>query len=135
MVSWAEHDREAAESIVEKSEGTAILAPPTPSARLLAALLTMSKAVVAADTGVVHLAVILHRPVVALYGPKNPDRYGPRTDQGRSLSAKVPCSPCGLRHCEHAICMQSIWPAEVETALVELLNDQSVLSQKFAITE
>ncbi|MBV8400732.1 MAG: glycosyltransferase family 9 protein [Acetobacteraceae bacterium] len=41
------------------------------------ALLAGSRLVVAVSTGILHLAAALDVPVVALYGPTNPDRWGP----------------------------------------------------------
>ncbi len=48
-----------------------------PNLRELVALLGMAKLVIAADTGPLHLAAALGTPVVALFGPTDPDRNGP----------------------------------------------------------
>jgi heptosyltransferase III len=42
-----------------------------------AAYLTQAVAVVAVNTGTMHLAALLAKPLVALHGPTNPDRWGP----------------------------------------------------------
>jgi ADP-heptose:LPS heptosyltransferase len=42
-----------------------------------------------------HLAAAMHTPVVALFGPSNPARYGPRARVERILRIDLPCSPCG----------------------------------------
>ncbi|NBY00295.1 MAG: hypothetical protein EBQ83_09625 [Burkholderiaceae bacterium] len=44
-----------------------------------ARLLNQAEAVVAVNTGTMHLAAILGRPLVALHGPTNPARWGPLT--------------------------------------------------------
>ncbi|MEI7566085.1 MAG: glycosyltransferase family 9 protein [Burkholderiaceae bacterium] len=44
-----------------------------------AQLLNQAEAVVAVNTGTMHLAAILGRPLVALHGPTNPARWGPLT--------------------------------------------------------
>jgi len=49
-----------------------------PSLKELAALLEGAKLMVAADTGPLHLAAALGTPVVALFGPTDPERNGPR---------------------------------------------------------
>jgi heptosyltransferase I len=49
----------------------------SPSLRELAALLSLARLVVAADTGPLHLAAALGTPVVALFGPTDPARNGP----------------------------------------------------------
>jgi len=43
----------------------------------LAALLSRARLVVGGDTGPLHLAAVMGRPVVALYGPTDPIRNGP----------------------------------------------------------
>ena len=49
-----------------------------PALKELAALLAGAKLVVGADTGPLHLAAALGTPVVALFGPTDPERNGPR---------------------------------------------------------
>ena len=44
-----------------------------------ARLINQAEAVVAVNTGTMHLAAILGRPLVALHGPTNPARWGPLT--------------------------------------------------------
>ena len=44
-----------------------------------AQLLNQAEAVVAVNTGTMHLAAILGRPLIALHGPTNPARWGPLT--------------------------------------------------------
>ena len=44
-----------------------------------AQLINQAEAVVAVNTGTMHLAAILGRPLIALHGPTNPARWGPLT--------------------------------------------------------
>ena len=44
-----------------------------------ARLINQAEAVVAVNTGTMHLAAILGRPLIALHGPTNPARWGPLT--------------------------------------------------------
>jgi ADP-heptose:LPS heptosyltransferase len=62
----------------------------------LAAVLARLDVVVTGDTGPMHLAAAVGAPVVALFGPSDPARYGPRARSERILTAAdVPCRPCG----------------------------------------
>jgi ADP-heptose:LPS heptosyltransferase len=61
----------------------------------LAALLARLDLLVSSDTGPMHLAAVLDTPVVALFGPANPRRYGPLGTQHRVVRVDLPCSPCG----------------------------------------
>jgi len=61
----------------------------------LAALLAELDVLVTGDTGPMHLAAAVGTPVVALFGPSNPERYGPIGEAHRVLRVDLPCSPCG----------------------------------------
>jgi ADP-heptose:LPS heptosyltransferase len=51
---------------------------------------------VTGDTGPMHIAGAVGTPVVALFGPSDPKRYGPRSDHERIVRVDLWCSPCGL---------------------------------------
>lgn len=72
-----------ANSVVNASEGAAIVVPC--SVAQLIALTRRSSLVVAGDTGPLHLAAALGRPVVALFGPTDPARNGPWGTEARVL--------------------------------------------------
>jgi ADP-heptose:LPS heptosyltransferase len=62
----------------------------------LAALLESLDVLITGDTGPMHLAAAVGTPVVALFGPSDPMRYGPRAALEHVLvAADVPCRPCG----------------------------------------
>ncbi len=74
---------QVARSVVEASGGTAhALASTLPQ---LIALLRRASLTVAGDTGPLHLAAALGCPVVALFGPTDPARTGPRGSRARVL--------------------------------------------------
>jgi ADP-heptose:LPS heptosyltransferase len=50
---------------------------------------------VTGDTGPMHLAAAMGTPVVSLFGPSDPRRYGPGIETRRVLRVQLPCSPCG----------------------------------------
>lgn len=65
----------AAEAVERASEGAAVAVPC--SVGQMIALVRRASLAIGGDTGPVHLAVALERPVVAIYGPTNPERNGP----------------------------------------------------------
>jgi ADP-heptose:LPS heptosyltransferase len=73
--------------------------------------------VVAADSGPLHLAAAAGAPVVALFGPKDPDLYGPRTERRHLLFASVPCRPCRRRTCASPQCVLGVEVDAVERAV------------------
>lgn len=59
----------------------------------LGAALAQVKLLVACDSGLVHLAAAAGTPVLALFGPTAPARWGPRPP-GRALQLPILCAPC-----------------------------------------
>jgi lipopolysaccharide heptosyltransferase II len=60
----------------------------------LAAVLERMAVFVTGDTGPMHLAAAVGTPVVALYGPSDPVRWGPLASSARIVRIDLPCSPC-----------------------------------------
>lgn len=61
----------------------------------LAGLIARLDLLITSDTGPMHLADAVGTPLVALFGPSDPRRYGPRSRGARVLRVDLPCSPCG----------------------------------------
>jgi lipopolysaccharide heptosyltransferase II len=60
----------------------------------LAAVLERAALLVTGDTGPMHLAAALEVPVVAVFGPSDPARWGPFSGRARVVRVSLPCSPC-----------------------------------------
>lgn len=58
------------------------------------ALLKRLRLLVCNDSGIMHLAASLQVPLVALYGPQSPVKFGPWGDKCRVVYSEMPCSPC-----------------------------------------
>ncbi len=118
LVSWGPGEAALAERVVAASGGTAILSVPA-SLLELAALARRSRAIVAADTGPLHLACAVGTPAVALFGPTDPVRNGPWNPADLVLSRRPPCFPCHHRDCAtHRGVLAEISVDEVEQALL-----------------
>lgn len=87
----------------------------------LIALTRRARLVIGGDTGPLHLAAALRRPVVGIYGPTNPMRTGPWGT--RSLVLRDAESVTSHKHVkEPEAGMLRIEPAEVVRAAMELLE-------------
>ena len=91
----------------------------------LAALLSTCVGYVGNDSGPTHVAAALGTPCVALFGPGDVGRYGPRgSGPIRIIRHQVECSPCYLTSCSHHTCMRSLTLEEVVQGILDLLDNQ-----------
>jgi heptosyltransferase-2 len=73
------------------------------------------------DSGLMHLAAALDRPLVALFGPTDPALTGPRCTTKVVLQAATDCSPCHDPTCRQRRCMDALTAADVLAAADRLL--------------
>ncbi len=79
--------------------------------RQLGALIKNSIFYVSADTGPLHIAAALQKPLAAIYGPTKPDRTGPYgDDRAVILTSPIYCAGCLQKHCDHWQCMAMVTP-------------------------
>jgi heptosyltransferase II len=125
----ASHDREAGRAIeswfrvhAPEVAGRVVNLIGRTSLCALVGVLSRTAAVVANDSGAMHLAAALGRPVVAVFGPTDDRATRPIGDH-QVLSAAVFCRPCMLRDCpiDHR-CMTRISAHQVYEAATAALG-------------
>jgi len=91
-------------------------------------LLSCSDAVVSNDSGLMHVAAALNRPLVAVYGSTSPGFTPPLADQVEVVRLGLECSPCFDRTCRfgHYNCLRLLEPEAVASAL-QRLNGPSLV--------
>ncbi len=88
-------------------------------------LLSAAAAVVSNDSGLMHIAAALSRPLVVVYGSTSPAFTPPLSDRVSVQKIAVDCGPCFQRECpqEHLKCLQGLAPAGVIGAVDALLTE------------
>lgn len=85
-------------------------------------LMSLAQQVVTNDSGLMHIAAALDKPLVAIYGSSDPRFTPPLSDKVQIVQQAIECSPCFKRVCplKHMDCLQQLHPDKVLTALTEL---------------
>lgn len=98
--------------------------------RTTIAVLKRSTFFIGNDSGVMHLAASAGLPLVAVFGPTSPARFGPWGEHARVVYSRFPCSPCRQKYfteCDPAeggrpACIASIPVEEVFEACCALMD-------------
>ncbi len=106
-----------------------VVAAGKTSVKQVAALIEKCALLICNDSGLMHMAVAVNTPVVAIYGPTDISRTAPLGDPHTIVRHALPCSPCyglegeeRLRACPHHDCLTTIVPQEVLAAVNHALG-------------
>ncbi len=106
----------------EVPPGRGGLLPPLP---LVEVLRTVAAAdlVVSVDGGIMHAAVAMDRPTLALFGPTDPAIWFPYPGHGRQrvLGTAPACHPCDRHDCQEFVCLPDLAADAVAAAALSLL--------------
>lgn len=92
-------------------------------------LMSCATAVVSNDSGLMHVAAALQRPLVAVYGSTSPQFTPPLAERVAIVRIDLDCSPCFERTCRygHYHCLTQLAPAQVLEALESVLSNDNLL--------
>jgi heptosyltransferase-2 len=90
-------------------------------------LMALATGVVSNDSGLMHVAAAIGRPVVALFGSTTSSQTPPLATRFRIVESDLPCRPCFERVCPlgHGDCLKTLQPKEVADALKEICEPVS----------
>jgi lipopolysaccharide heptosyltransferase II len=127
LVVGSENDRPLGQEIlapVAAGQRLNLAGRTTPSQ--LAAVLAKCDLLIGIDSGPMHVAAAMGRPVVALFGPTDPGRTGPQGEGHEVIFHRQECwGPCVhpvTPNCGHRNCMMAITPDEVLSAALRALR-------------
>lgn len=133
VITGGPADAPLADAVKHRMRHPAVSLAGQTTLRQLAAVLEQAQLIVSNDTGILHVAAALRRPVVALYGPTSPLLTGPLGEPQRI--AVVHHADC----CPHVPCYQPDHPPhagmnaigvdEVYQAACQLLGQGNLLTR------
>lgn len=114
-------DAAVGEEIAAAAEGAALNLCGRTTLDQAVDLIAMADLVVTNDSGLMHVAAALDRPLYALFGSSSPGYTPPLSHRAKVLTLGLPCSPCFKRQCRHGHlqCLAELTPAMVLAAMTE----------------
>ncbi len=112
VITGAKDDEEAAREIISAASGRKLISLcGRTTIRQLGAVFSFSCLVISGDSGPLHVASGVGVPVIALFGPTDPDITGPRGKKEYFIIKNVPAKckiPCYDEQCSSNECMSGI---------------------------
>jgi heptosyltransferase I len=125
VLAGTTRDQQRCSQIAAAAPGTVDLSGKTTPAEL-AALIRRAEVAVTNDSGSMHVAASLGKPMVSVFGPTNPVHIGPYERPDSVVRVDLPCSPCNYRRLsqcpfDHA-CMKQVTSAMVVERVRNILS-------------
>jgi heptosyltransferase II len=118
----SKNDMDAAKEIQALTDNACIDLTGKTSLNEAIDLLSLAKIVVSNDSGLMHIAAALHKPLIAVYGSTSPKFTPPLGEKVKILQLPLACSPCFKRECplQHWRCMRDLKSSLVIDAIEKL---------------
>lgn len=125
VITGSISDRAIVQEIKDEYPGETIDLCGKTDLKELVALINSARVIISNDSGPMHIATALNKPVIALFGPTDYEKTGPYGWQNNKnlniLRASVSCSPCLKKKCDDPICMKEITVETVYKTLIKYL--------------
>lgn len=141
VLTGADENLPLIDKIKMKMKTAAAVAAGRLSMKQFAALAERSSLVLSVDTGALHVAAAMGTPVVGLFGPSTPAKWGPYGSQHKVIYKRLDCSPCAkpylgqLPRCSDPRCMTQIGVEEVKAVLREKIEQLQAAGEEHAAAD
>lgn len=91
-------------------------------------LIAQTNVVISNDSGLLHIAAALNKPLLAIYGATSPQFAPPLNHKHLIHYLDLACQPCGQRQCPrlHLNCLQQLSPLMVIASLDKITNNENI---------
>ncbi|MCX5700701.1 MAG: GT4 family glycosyltransferase PelF [Candidatus Omnitrophica bacterium] len=121
VLTGTARDSADAKEIISMIKNTKIInACAKTNVNQLACLIKRCSVYISADSSPLHIAVAVKVPVIAFFGPTDPNRHMPPAREAIVIKRDLPCSPCYKPKCKDKKCMSLITVEEVLGAVEKL---------------
>ena len=112
------------ERILNRMRNYAVSVSGETNLRELVWCIKRSRLLITNDSAPLHIAGSVGTPAVAIFGPTDHRKYGPRQGLGTALYKELHCSPCEVAQCKYNLeCMKAVTAEEVFEAAKKILNE------------
>jgi heptosyltransferase I len=128
VILGSEQDQEAGQALAQLDPNRCLNLTGKTSLPEMVEWIRLSSLMITNDTGPMHVAAALAKPIIALFGPTEPRRTGPYGKTGKVLQLDLPCAPCLKARCRnsrHLECLRALPPS----AVLESITPQLQLKQ------
>jgi len=133
LIGGSREEEALAQRIHEAAKSRPINMAGQATLKQFAAIAKRAALFVGNDSGAMHIAAAVGTPMVALFGPSNPDEWGPRGDRVKVLYKGLDCRVCFHPTCERGElnCMKQISVGEVVMAARDVLRPADSARESF----
>ena len=118
-------DKEICERVIANMKNYAASVAGMTNLRELAWIIKRSRLIITNDSAPLHIAGSVATPAVAIFGPTDHRKYGPREGLGSAVYKKLHCSPCEVALCRYNLeCMKAVSAEEVFDAAKRILDER-----------
>ncbi|MDQ7001270.1 MAG: glycosyltransferase family 9 protein, partial [Ghiorsea sp.] len=118
--------KEEAKAKELNAQGLGMVLPKRLSTSELCVFFQRSFAVIAADTGILHLAAAMNAPTISFWGPTPRARNAPHGELDFHVESNPDCGPCIQKTCDNFICMDMIQAQAIVQCVVGIKQKVSI---------